>query len=1192
MYLKKIEIQGFKSFADRTTIEFKDDITAIVGPNGSGKSNISDAIRWVLGEQSVKSLRGNKMEDVIFSGTDKRRALGFAEVSIFFDNTDNSIPVDFSEVVVTRRMFRSGESEYYINKSACRLKDVRSLFMDTGIGKDGYSIIGQGRIDEVLSNKPEERRNIFEEAAGIVKYKSKKEETERKLVKTQENLVRIKDLITEIQNQYNDLEIESNKATKFVSLYEELRILDVNLCIREIDKLKIQMEELNTEIGLDKNEIENLGVQRIDLENRFNQLKINIKEIEDKYEEYRNLKIDMIQSIDNFKSEINLLDEKEKFYNRDIDRYNKELDFLKNNVQTLDDEIRLLKEEMNKTEEEYSKLKGIYNIKKDEFKSIEALIKDKENELENEKEFVIKVYNQISDKKSLLNGIDSFQDNISKRITQLNNDSIRFKEDKLSNEKLLNKLIKEDSVLKAKLIELNNNKVTLETTKSQLSKEYAKVNNDIREIEIKLQGLLSSYKLYKNMEEGYEGYYKSVKNLLQAIRKNRLDKSGFEGVVADLLRVDSKYEKAIDISLGSSIQNIVVKDETVAKNMINYLKKNNLGRVTFLPRSVIKVNSLNLDISSLKEYGIIGLAHNLIEFNEKYINIFEYLLGRTIVVDNINNAIKLANRFNHNYKIVSLDGDLLNPGGSLSGGSYGNNAISIITRKNRIIELENEIQDLNLINKDLQAKKINVSRDIENNERILSAIITEIMDIEIMILNNSNEMNSKSKEIERLDDEINRIEEEIFSLEKESSEYIIKKTEHENSIAELEAKVNAINNKIKEINESLNQKKDLKEIKSKELTDYQININHIENKLNNFIDNSSKKIKEKEEKLKAIEEIKNNFESTLIEIKYLKEESIKLKEKIDEISTNQESVSCKIVEYANSKKSLLDDFYKEQENLKIINDQLMALEHQKNKRELKYSKLEIQIENINNKLLNDYEINYEIAKGSEVYCEDMIIKPNRINELKEKIKSLGNVNVGAIEDFKNIKERLEFINKQYNDLIKSKENLEKLIKKMDNTMREQFLISFKEINENFSKVFSKLFNGGKATLELDYDEDILKSGIEIKVQPPGKRLQNLNLLSGGERSLTAVALLFAILETRPSPFCVLDEIDASLDEANLGRYTRYLKKFSQKTQFILITHRKTAMEISDILYGVTMAEEGVSKLLSVKIKDYANDLVV
>ena len=1153
---------------------------------------ISDAIRWVLGEQSIKSLRGNKMEDVIFSGTDNRRALGFAEVAIFFDNTDKFIPVDFTEVSVTRRMFRSGESEYYINKSSCRLKDVRSLFMDTGIGKDGYSIIGQGKIDEVLSNKPEDRRNIFEEAAGIIKYKSKKEETEKKLDKTHENLVRIKDLISEIDSQYDYLEVESKKATEFVNLYEELKVLDINQSIREIDKLKLQMENLEIEINLDSNEIENLLFNKVDSDKRLKELKDYIKDVEEKHQEYRDSKVDLIQSIEQNKNKINLINEKSKYHNKDIERCNKDIHSLKKNMVDLDSEINNLKEEIHKVNVDYTEINENHRVKEEEFSSLESIIEDKEKSLESEKASILKIYNNISDYKSLLHSIDTFQDNIKKRLSQLNNDNVRVHDDKALNEDLLREINNEDLDLRQKLIGLTDDKDTLEETRKKLDESYENLINNARGIEVKLQGLSSSYNLYKGMEEGYEGYYKSVKNIIQAINNKRLNKKGYEGVIVDLLKVEAKYEKAIEVSLGSSLQNIVVEDEASAKVMINYLKENKLGRVTFLPRKVIKGNPLSIDENKLKEFGFIGLAHTLIDYDEKYENIFESLLGRTIIVDSIDNAIKLANKFYHTYRIVTLEGDLLNPGGSLTGGSYSNNAISIISRKNRIAEIEEEIKKLTINNDILEDKKINLSKDIENNKSILNAIVKEIKDLEISLLNNSNNKNSYLKEIERLEKEILRIDEEIISLENESREYLAQKSEYEKSILELEDKSNFLNKVIRDLNLELSKDKTIKEEKRKELTDYKIKLNHVENNLNNLDLDLRSKIKNKEEKLDTKMGLESEIEKTISEIENLKEEENKIQEIIEKISLEYEDVSLKLEEFISSKESLMNDYYEEQESLKTINDRLMDLEKQKSKRELRLSKLELQEENINDKLYNDYELNYEMAISLKLYSEDLIISKNRIVQLKEMIKSLGNVNVGAIEEFNSIKERLTFINKQYNDLIKSKENLEQLIKEMENTMKEQFLISFKEINENFSKVFASLFNGGKATLELDCEEDLLKSGIEIKVQPPGKKLQNLNLLSGGERSLTAVALLFAILETKPSPFCVLDEIDAALDEANIGRYTRYLKQFSHKTQFILITHRKTTMEISDILYGVTMAEEGVSKLISVKIKDYSEDLVV
>jgi len=1189
LYLKKLEIQGFKSFADRTTIEFNEDITAIVGPNGSGKSNISDAIRWVLGEQSVKSLRGNKMEDVIFSGTDKRRPLGFAEVTIYFDNSDNSIPVDYNEVAITRRMFRSGESEYYINKTSCRLKDVRALFMDTGIGKDGYSIIGQGRIDEILSNKPEDRRNIFEEAAGIIKYKTKKDETERKLKKTQDNLVRIKDLLSEIQNQYDSLEVESKKAKEYMEIYEELKFLEVNQSIREIDMLKVQLDQLKTEIELDTNEICNLENQRTQLDSEFNELKEKIKDMDSQYEELRNNRLELIQTIDNSRSQIKLMDEKEKFYKRDIERFTEELENLREGIQSIDEELIRLDGEIEKTQGEYKKVQEEFLKKKEEFQSTEEKLTQREVEIEREKEDLIHIYNKISEEKSLINGIHSFQENIDKRLSQLNKDLEKIHGEILSKEEELNKLDQVDLDFNHRLNEINDRILSIKAEKLKLTDQLSSITEEIRQVEIKLQGLISSYNLYRNMEEGYEGYYKSVKHLLESIKNKRLDRAGFEGIIADLIQVDSKYEKAIDISLGSNLQNVVVADEYVAKGMIDYLKKNRLGRVTFLPLNVIRGSSLNLDIAELRKDGVIDLAHRLIEYDPKYNNLMEYLLGRTIIVDNMDNAIKLANRFNHKYRLVTLDGELFNPGGSLTGGSYSNNAISIIGRKNRILKLKEDIQELSNLNRKLQDEKNKLQKDLMANDQLLDNFSKDYKELEIKIINNRNNKEGCLREIDRLRADFKRVQEERQELEAESKDYLLQMEEYEFSVKELEEKIEDINKRIKEINNSLSEEKALREEKNRELTEIQINLNKLENKLNNLKEGRLNCQKEREEKLNSIRELEENIKSTKAELEGLGDKKIELNNRIEELGEKEAKLSLELEDYTKGKEGLMENFYRLQDDLKIINERLMVLEKQKNKRELNHSRLELKIDNLNNKLLNDYEFDYETALATMEISEELIIPPNRIRELKDKIKALGNVNLGAIEDFESVKERLEFIRKQYDDLVKSKGNLEKLIREMENTMREQFMLSFKEINDNFTKVFKILFNGGKAKLELEAEGDVLTSGIEIKVQPPGKRLQNLSLLSGGERALTAVALLFAILETRPSPFCVLDEIDAALDEANISRFTNYLRKFSDTTQFILITHRKTTMEISDVLYGVTMAEEGVSRLISIKMEDHMDE---
>ena len=1191
MYLKRIEIQGFKSFADKTEIEFKDDITAIVGPNGSGKSNISDAIRWVLGEQSAKSLRGSKMEDIIFSGTDKRRALGFAEVTIFFDNKDKLIPIDYSEVAVTRRMFRSGESEFYINKNSCRLKDIRELFMDTGIGKDGYSIIGQGRIDEILSDKPEDRRSIFEEAAGIVKYKTKKIETEKKLSSTEGNLIRIKDLIHEITKQFQSLEVEAKKATQFMTLYDELKYLEVNLYIREIKKLNVQIHELKEDIEKEDKKIFNIEDSKVSIENSFNEIKESVEEAEKRIEELRSNKLELIQSLERNKNQISLLSEKESYYKKDKERLSDEINKFKESIISISETINNIQDEKKIIDEEYKELLINYNEKNEDLIKLNRGIKIKEEELENEKNRVISIYNSMSDKKSQLNSIDSFNDNIDKRLTQLNKEIelIKVNKEKISAD--LEELLKEEKNLKENLGSLTMKNSKYAEEKDNLETLLNSTLEEAKSIQIKLQGVISSYNLYKNMEEGYEGYYRSVKNLLNAIKKSRVDNRGFVGVVADLLKVDELYEKAIDISLGSSLQNIVTESEEDAKKMIDFLKNNNMGRVTFLPLSSIKGSTLNIDMKSLKDYGVLGLGHELVKYDNRYKKLFEYLLGRTIIVDNIDNGIKLANRFNHSYRIVTLDGDVLNPGGSLTGGSYNNSAISIISRKNRIRQLKIEIEEYKEALDNLEEKKNNISSECKLNQEKIEILKDKIKEIELNLMQLDNKREAYIRDQSRLDGDINKNINEINSLDREISGFEIKRKECIEGLQRLEEESNLVKSQIDLSAEDLNKERTFKENLSKEVTDLKITLNTVDNKLKNLDMEMNSKLKDKDKIETSISQKLNTIHSIKEDVLKIQDERNILIKEIEDKENREINISKELEELVIKKENLMKSFYKRQEELKEINDNLGKLEREKNKMDLKLSKSLLQLENNNTKLLEDYQLEFEKALELEDESMDMIKAKPRISQLKSDIKKLGNVNLGSIEDFKEVKERLSFIESQHNDLVNSKENLEKIIKDMEKKMRAQFLESFEKINENFSKVFSVLFNGGKAKLELEQVDDILNTGVEIVVQPPGKKLQNLNLLSGGEKSLTAVALLFAILETKPSPFCILDEIDAALDEANIGRYTDYLKKFNKKTQFILITHRKTTMEMANILYGVTMAEEGVSRLISIKLKDNVEGLV-
>lgn len=1190
MYLKKVEIQGFKSFADKTEIEFKNEVTAIVGPNGSGKSNISDAIRWVLGEQSIKNLRGNKMEDVIFSGTDKRRPLGYAEVTITFDNKSGAIPVEYNEVAVTRRMFRSGESEYYLNKSACRLKDIRELFMDTGIGKDGYSIIGQGRIDEILSNRPEDRRSIFEEAAGIVKYRSKKEEAERKLERTETNLTRIKDLLLEITRQSETLEVESEKAILFTKIFNRLKELEVNLIIRDIKKLDGQIKDIEKEKLLISEDISLIEKEKTIIESKYNLLKVDLEKMDREIEETRNLRFETVKSLESYKNQISLLNEKEGFFKKDLERLEIELISLKENLLNLENSHKEFKENRDLIISKLNNVNEDFNLKNNELTHISKFLDEKEKTIELEKNKILNLYNKSADTRSELNSILSFNENITKRIDQLNKDIQNIHNEKNSKGEKLEELLKEQLDLKEVLEGKSKLLDSLKEDSSAFELDYRNILDSLKSNQIKLQGLTSSLNLYKNMEEGYEGYYKSVKNLILATKKSNDLSKGFLGVVADLLKVESKYERAIDISLGSSVQNLVVETDNDAKNMIEYLKTHKLGRVTFLPLNTIRGNTLNININDMKEFKVLGLAHELISYEDKYENIFEYLLGRTIIIEDLDNAIRFASKYNHSYKIVTLDGEVLNPGGSLTGGSYGNNSISIINRKNKIVSLENEVKTTQEVLSDFEIKKGTLLEKIEKNNAILVKEEKLIKDKELELINQSNEIGKITNDIDRLDNNSVKLNEEIISLRSETGNLSSRKEILVNSLKNLEEETNDLKISVKKLSDEMVNEKLLKDELTNKVTSIKIEINTLENSIKN-IDEKINNFKIESDKIKdLITDKEKNINLNNDEITNVNVSKSDILVSIETIEEEEVNISSSLEKLMETKENFMKNFYEEQERLKEINKKLGIMEKQKNNQEVKLTRLELYLENNYTRLSNDYEMEYEQALKFESPIGNVQNAIEEAKTLKSKIKDLGHVNLGSIDEYKNVKERLDFNTTQYNDLLESKEKLKDVIVDMEKTMRIQFVEALEEINENFVQIFSILFNGGKAALELEENEDILKAGIEIKAQPPGKKLQSLSLLSGGEKSLTAVALLFAILQSKPSPFCILDEIDAALDEANISRYTNYLRSFNDGTQFVLITHRKTTMEIADVLYGVTMEEEGVSKLISVKLKDNLDEI--
>ncbi|HSH37050.1 chromosome segregation protein SMC, partial [Schnuerera sp.] len=764
MHLKKVEIHGFKSFADKVEIDFKEGITAIVGPNGSGKSNIADAIRWVLGEQSIKTLRGSRMEDVIFSGTDTRRPLGYTEVTITFDNKDGIIPVEYQEVAISRRMFRSGESEYYLNKNSCRLKDIKEIFMDTGVGKDGYSIIGQGRVDEILSTKPEGRRNIFEEAAGIVKYKTKKIEAEKKLEKTDNNLIRIKDLIHELTNQSENLKEQSEKANEFIQFSNKLKEIEVNLLIRKVDEL-----EKNIARSTEKKEKLHMKMEQIInkknlIENKFNIMKEKITNLDSSIDTIEKEKNETFNLLNKNENDLILLEEKKKFYIKDIERLTKEIQELNLKLKKLDDEkIELLNEKSNLVIQ-LNLSKEEYNEKNINLEKLNEKIKIKEKEIETKKDNAIEVYNLIQDKKNRINSFLSFKENIHKRIKHVEREiefiSKKNKEDK----NILKKIEIKEEEKKETIVKqgkyLANLKLEEEDYKNRLDALYKEINQN----KVGLQGKISNYNLLKNMEEDYEGYYKSVKNLMLASKKTESLRNRLIGVVADLIKVEERYEKAIDVGLGGSLQNIVTKDEIDAKFIIEYLREKKLGRVTFLPISNIKGKSLYISPNDREKYNILGLGSELVIYDEKYKNLFEYLLGRTIIVDNLDLANKVARRYNYSYKIVTLKGDIINAGGSITGGSLPKVSGNILNRKSRIEKIRKDINNLSKIQNSLEYEKNDLKLKIEKNSINLKEIEEELQKNNIEIIRIENEKSKIITELKRNNESLIKYKNEIGKL--------------------------------------------------------------------------------------------------------------------------------------------------------------------------------------------------------------------------------------------------------------------------------------------------------------------------------------------------------------------------------------------------------------------------------------------
>ena len=1181
MQLKKLEIQGFKSFADKTEILFLDGITTIVGPNGSGKSNISDAIRWVIGEQSAKNLRGSKMEDVIFSGTQARKKVGFAEVSMYLDNSDGTLPVDYNEVIVTRRMYRSGESNYLINGTECRLKDIQAIFMDTGLGKDGYSIISQGKIDEILSNKSEERRHIFEEAAGIVKYRTRKEEATRKLTNTETTLQRVSDILSEIENTIEPLEQKANTAKKYLNLRDELKLLDVKIFISSIENNSSDMKKIDDMLETLQKDIDTQENLSKESENKKNELKEKIQVLSNRIDELREKYFQVENEKERLNSKISLLDANINSSNANSERLAKEIIEDQEKISLLKAEIEKRVQKRENVFQNKKKFEEELAQKEEELNSIVSTLDEKGVQIESLK----KIIDENNDKKfDLKNENSSISATIEAEEKQLEekkrqNDKSVSQKDKLNFE--LNDVVQNISLKNKELNDINQ-KITLLDEKMQNNQNDIDIlienKNNINQ---QLMTTKAKHNYLLNLENENEGYSKSVKSILDYAKTN----SKVHGTIAGLISTDEKYEYAIEVALGGFIQNIVVEDEIIAKNLITYLNNNSLGRVTFLPLSNLS-SALEVNSKVLKNDGVIGIASDLVTYDKKYEKAIKLALANTVIVDNIDNAILLSKKLKNSLRIVTVSGELLSQTGSITGGKTSLKSGGVIGRKEKIAELSELItkkqSEFNKI-KD-QITEIEKQKEQINNELDTILPQKESLVVDIATLNQRKEY--INKEIEKIDTQKQNFKDNLDKISK--------------SIQDMKKKIENNNQEIFKI--------DVQNSKEQEEIDEYTRFNREKQKeidiLNEDVVNLKVSLSSFDETVSSIDEMKEkiendilNFEQSIekkkIEIESINMQNDKYKEEISTIKETIENSSKIKEEYQINSNNLKEEKTRYEQDMEQIDSSIIntlntlnSIKEEKSKVEAKRIKYEIELNNLKDKMWNDYELTISSSKALINENEEINIKQveKDANKLRKEIKELGEVNISSIEEYKKTKQRYDFISNQKQDLEETKKKLENLISNMISIMKQQFTNNFKIITENFNNTFKELFGGGKADLKLSDENDVLNSGIEIEVQPPGKKLQSMSLLSGGERALTATALLFAILQIKSPPFCILDEIEAALDDVNVHRFAEYIKEYSKKNQFIVITHRKGTMEVASSVYGITMQEYGISKVVSMKLK--------
>lgn len=1179
MYLKSIEIQGFKSFANKIVFEFHNGITGIVGPNGSGKSNVADAVRWVLGEQRVKQLRGASMQDVIFAGTEMRKPQGFAYVAITLDNGDHQLAIDYDQVTVSRRLYRSGESEYRINGSPCRLKDINELFYDTGIGKEGYSIIGQGQIDKILSGKPEERRELFDEAAGIVKFKRRKAIAQKKLEDERQNLVRVSDILAELEKQVGPLEKQAQAAREYLRLKESLKHLDVNLFLSETGVLKEQMENVKKNEEIVSQDLEQVKKESEAIRQEYDALEEALALLEEKISAGRSEESQRTVEKGSLEGQINVLKEQ-----INTERMNEE--HIRHRMESIEAEISQKQGQIQnyerEKEESSSYISEVINRQKEAEVSLmeqDTAILDTQEQMEALKQAVIDTLNEKANVNARDQRYEAMLEQINMRRAEVSQKLLKTKSDESVQDQQIaaekKRLEEIDEAIRCLLLR----ETETEEKAAGAAREVKRLNKALNDCQQAYHRNNTKLESLRNLAERYEGYGQSIRRVMEA--RDRIH--GVRGVVADLITVDKKYEAAIETALGGSIQNIVTDSEETAKRLIEYLKKNKFGRATFLPLTSIGNRTSFTQEKALKEPGVLGLANELVHADKEYEGLLKYLLGRVVVADSIDNAIALARKYQYSLRIVTLEGELLNAGGSMTGGAF-KNASNLLGRKREIEELEEACKkallQVDRTNESLVLQEgllAGFNEDIENQRREKQALYLEQNTARLGI----SQLEEKKAEIaESASDMIT----EHRQLEEQSQEIMENRLQLKAQTDVLKDRGQKNQEEIESLTAILEDSKREREVLAKELSEVQLETAGLKQK-EDFLKENIRRVYEEIRKGKEeLEGLTKGSQGSGLAIQARETEIAGIEAQIEESKARIESLQNEIVTLTREKEETAKrqkGFFEKRETL---SEQVSSLDKDLFRIQSQKEKLDERMESHVAYMWNEYELTYTTAESlRDPELTSVPEMKKQIETIKADIKGLGNVNVNAIEDYKEISERYEFLNTQHGDLIKAEETLLQIIEELDTGMRRQFEERFAQIRREFDKVFKELFGGGQGTLELMEDEDILEAGIQIISQPPGKKLQNMMQLSGGEKALTAIALLFAIQNLKPSPFCLLDEIEAALDDSNVDRFAGYLHKLTANTQFIVITHRRGTMVSADRLYGITMQEKGVSTLVSVNL---------